>query len=258
MNENSNTFNVDLSVLVKLSTVNPQCWFNKEYIINTKGSEVALKYEPENQIFDKEFGIHKLNSFNSILSVFDGGKFSFENNDIILTNKDNTASSNYRTSAAAAMEEKITSNNRANNMFNMCSKMIDDGVYYKFTVAEDVIKEFKKMSSLLKEGDDKAYLNFNKDADNDDIYLSVTSKGSDNRYNQKFVGENNGNIGKIKGKFPIDNVIISDWDFYIFDNQSVTMENEAGQSNTVKIKDVLIYGINKQDDVKTILTFTLI
>lgn len=242
---------INMDILKKIQKVNDLCWFNENYIINCHGSSLAIKYEPNEPLFEREFGIHNLNKFMSLISCFEESEITFDRENMIISDKNSPSIISYRTSTKNVLKEKLKSDANANIMLDGCEKLINspEGKYIHFKLDEETIDFLVKISNLLKIKDKKPKLSFFKKPEDNKLRLSVV--GGENSFQQEIdILEDSTGNGPVNSTIYIEKLISFDWDGYIFFDRNV---NDDGKQ--VSINDMIVYFKNDKHFLKKLITF---
>lgn len=244
---------INLDILKKIQSVNEKCWFNENYIINCEGSNLVIKYDPEEQIFEKEFGVHSLSEFMQLISCFKESEMIFDNNDIVIVDKNSDGVLRYRTTLKSILKEKIVSDARANKMIEGCDDLVKnpDEKWIHFKLTKSLIDKMTKISNVVGSKEKKSKLTFFKNAEDNKILLNVT--GGENSYQEKIeiLGDSTSN-GPVNASIYIDRLIPFDWDCYIFFDRKI-----KDRGKEIDINDMIIYLKNDEHHLKKLISFII-
>lgn len=244
---------INMDILRKMQKVNDMCWFNENYIINCQGSSLAVKYEPDESLFEREFGIHNLKNFMALLSCFEESEITFDRENMIISDKNSPSVINYRTSSKNVLKEKIKSDTNANFMLDGCDKLVNSptGKYIHFKLDTETIDSLITVSKLLSVKDKKSQLSFFKKPEDNKLKLSVI--GGENSFQKEvdILDDSTGN-GPVDATIYIEKLISFDWDGYIFFDKTV---KDVDNGKRISINDMIVYFKNDEHFLKKLITF---
>jgi hypothetical protein len=248
--------NIKIETLDKISEVNKMCWISSDSIINSSGREISIKYSPDEEICEKEFGIHDLSLFINYIKTFKETELIFQQRDIVIKEKDKDSGIVFRMYPSSLMEDKLAADSIASTVFGSCKRLIENGKYLKFKITKDDVARYKKLGGLIKSSNNDAVLTFSKQPDEQDLSINISCKSNDDYYTDMINEiEDKTEIGTLKSSILIDNLLDGNWDAYIFHGSKVSMKNKKGQSKTKPIKEMFMYMVDPEEKIELIISF---
>ena len=236
--------NLNLGALKQIANIENDLWIGKDKITNIKKDKTTgIRYTPSSPLFEKEFGISDLQTFMKMLVMYQEPSISFNKADLVISKKDFSGALTYRMTTETAMKFKIELCESANKAFDNCSKFIETGAFYKFTIDENLMNEIKASSSFIRGKDASTFIKFEKDSTDDDLRIVVYSPGCENISTLNIKGENTAALGSYSKQLNIDAIpTTGTWDFYIFESHNIEVKNKKGDKMKVAVKDTFLYG----------------
>lgn len=240
---------VNLDILNKIAKVksSPGVIIDEDKIVNRKGSEVAIIYKPEEQIFEKSFCVFNLTEFISFLSYFDEPELIFKDKDIII--KDSKSVVKYR--SGVKLDDDVIKNGMALSLVNTTRDVIDNnGLFTKFCLTNDKIKEYQAMGSRIKKESNVPRITFKKNKSDSEMSVDITCSLNDNSFHTVLEYQFS-NVDEFEHSFNIDTfqtTINGDWECYLLGEGNV--DKQDGDI----VPNIFLYMVAHDDHIQMIIT----
>lgn len=243
---------LDIGIFSKISKITRHLWVNKDKIVATGKAmdppkPISVRYKPDKEIFNFEFGISGLSEFISAISFFKKISLEYKEPNLLVKNEEASQMVTYRTVPKAVLQEKvIKSTDNAEKLMNMSKELIDQNRYCTINMTEEMTDRLIKAGRQISVST-PAKIKIKKIATSDDVVLTIEHKDSSVKFSTVIPLENPGNILEFENTFNVDCILEGAWKWNIFDT---TVEHLG-----TKIPTVWSYFVNDDEKMEVVVSY---